>query len=469
MPDSDPAPVPGGPSAQQPEGTRAVAVIGGGLSGMLATAALARQARGPLRVALWEPRASIGAGLAYGDAAAWHLLNVPANRASLVQGDPTHFARWAGIEPEAFAPRRLFARYAEAVLRDALAAAPHLAVDHVRQRAVAAEPIRGGFAVRGTDGTRRDCQAVVIAVGTFPSRPLRALLQAPATAADRLVDDPWRLAAGPAVPPGEVLLLGSGLTMADTVASLLKHGHEGPFLSVSRHGLLPEIRQITPTLPPPLAADQAGRGVGWLLRELRAAVRRHGPADWQAMFESLRPVTVPLWMALPLAQKRRFVRHLLRYWDTHRFRLPPETGLELHRLRARGAFELVAGRIAAVQAAPDGLDVEIARRRGGPLRRRVAAIVNCTGPEADYTRLGDPLIDGLRQRGLVAPDPLGLGLAARPDGRLLDAAGQPVPGLFALGPPLRGAALEVTAIAEIREQAATLAARLLETAPAPPG
>ncbi|MBK7786896.1 MAG: hypothetical protein IPJ57_20665 [Gemmatimonadetes bacterium] len=47
-------------------------------------------------------------------------------------------------------------------------------------------------------------------------------------------------------------------------------------------------------------------------------------------------------------------------------------------------------------------------------RTRAARVVNCTGPNRDYHRVGDPLIQNLRMRGLLTPDPAtGLGKPPR--------------------------------------------------------
>jgi uncharacterized NAD(P)/FAD-binding protein YdhS len=57
----------------------------------------------------------------------------------------------------------------------------------------------------------------------------------------------------------------------------------------------------------------------------------------------------------------------------------------------------------------------------------------------------------------VRPDPLGLGIETLPDGRVLAADGTPTPGLYAIGPLLKGVLWETTAIPEIRVQAHALA------------
>jgi uncharacterized NAD(P)/FAD-binding protein YdhS len=90
----------------------------------------------------------------------------------------------------------------------------------------------------------------------------------------------------------------------------------------------------------------------------------------------------------------------------------------------------------------------------------VDAVVNCTGPLLDLAATGDPLLAALRDRGLVAPDPLALGLATTLDGRVIDAGGTVVDGLFTVGPSRKGTLWESTAIPEIRAQAAQVAAAL---------
>ena len=46
-----------------------------------------------------------------------------------------------------------------------------------------------------------------------------------------------------------------------------------------------------------------------------------------------------------------------------------------------------------------------------PLLTGIDAVVNCSGSESDYRKLESRLINDLLDRGLVHPDPLGLGLA----------------------------------------------------------
>ena len=87
-------------------------------------------------------------------------------------------------------------------------------------------------------------------------------------------------------------------------------------------------------------------------------------------------------------------------------------------------------------------------------------VVDCTGP-APLSRTAHPLVRRLLATGLVRTDALGLGLDATPDGRLVSLENRRGDRLFALGPLLRGALWETTAMGEIRAQAAGLAELLL--------
>jgi uncharacterized NAD(P)/FAD-binding protein YdhS len=91
---------------------------------------------------------------------------------------------------------------------------------------------------------------------------------------------------------------------------------------------------------------------------------------------------------------------------------------------------------------------------------RVDRIVNCTGPEADFRKVQDPLTRSLVSQGLARPDALSLGLDVDEDGALLDNAGIPSQTIFAMGPLRKGRLWETTAVPEIRVQAKTLAGRL---------
>jgi uncharacterized NAD(P)/FAD-binding protein YdhS len=132
----------------------------------------------------------------------------------------------------------------------------------------------------------------------------------------------------------------------------------------------------------------------------------------------------------------------------------------LEQLRGTGQLRTQLGRVR--QIAPQGEDVQVEILHGGHQEYLTARhVIACTGPLLDYTRIQDPLVRSLRAAGHLLPDPLRLGIQTDEHGALLNAAGHASPLFFTLGPSRRPAYFESTAVPELREQAATLAAHLL--------
>jgi uncharacterized NAD(P)/FAD-binding protein YdhS len=446
-----------------------IAIVGGGLSGAAVLLALLQQQR-PADVTVYEPEPEIGPGLAYGAAAPWHLLNVVATRASLMADDPDHLWRWARCHgpalgwpslflagPDDYLPRRLFGHYVSALLRDAQRGNPSLRLRHRRVAVLDIQALAGGFRLSTADGVVEAFDTVILATGapTATKSSLGGALQH-----GLWIDDPWdlpRLAAIPA--DGTVLILGTALTMADTVLSLQQQGHRGRIIAVSRRGIVPPSR--CEMLP--LDTDFSGTDgrFSLLLRRLRESIAQHGAGAWQGVFEGLRPVTNDLWQTLPAAAQQRFFRHLRSFWDAHRFRMPPSTAVTLETLRAQGHLDIIKGRLDSISADGAGQRVTIRHPSGVTTDYLVAALIDCTGPRQCGENWAARLIGQMLDRGLLRPHASGLGVDATRDGVALNVSGRPVSGLLLIGPPLRGLLLESTAIVDLRKQAEARAALVM--------
>jgi uncharacterized NAD(P)/FAD-binding protein YdhS len=462
------AAAPDGHVALGPAGrTLAVAVIGGGASGTLATVHLLRAAAaagGAVRIALIDRLGRHGLGQAYSTTCPGHLLNSPTERMSAIAGDPGHLARWAaaaGLPGQRFLPREAYGRY----LRDTLAAseraaAPRSQVAQVTAAVTAIRPNPAGRPLRVVlDSGCLDADVAILATGNPPPG---CPVPVPDTA--RYVADPWAPGALAAACDGSpVIVLGTGLTMIDVALAVTTASPDATVHAVSRHGLLPRTHRgpagsTGPLWLPALAGPPGPVRLSDLMWQVRAAAAGH-PQRWPEVIDALRPEVPELWQRLPAGDKRLFLRHVARYWEVHRHRMPPDIARRVTALRGSGRLGLQAGRVVAVSRHGHGLRVAI--EAGGRVTERQAGwLVNATGPAGDLTRTADPLLRDLAGRGLVRADPLRLGIEASPEGAVLDVAGLASRHLFTLGPPLRGVRYETTAIPEIRDQAAALARHL---------
>ncbi|MFE4975097.1 FAD/NAD(P)-binding protein [Kitasatospora sp. NPDC056651] len=449
-----------------PEALRCVSVVGAGAAGTLTAAQLLRRAaalRLDLAVRLIDPAAAAGRGVAYTTSAAHHLLNVPACGMSAFPDRPDHFVRWlARRSPGAhtggdYVPRALYGEYLADVLARAARSGPGR-LHRIHERVVGVRRTDRGVTLALESGGPLPAEAVVLALGNFP--PTEAWVPPTLRRSPRYLADPWAPGALAGLSPdGDVLLVGTGLTMVDVALTLSRAGLA--VRAISRHGLVPQphAESPLPAVPAPHFAPGAD------LQQVRRTVLSHVSAcrreygDWRVGIDGLRPVTAELWQRLSLTDRARFLRHDHGLWNVHRHRVPPASARALRDGIGAGRILVTPGEVA--DAVPSEDFVLVRLRDGRTLR--VGAVVNCTGPQADVRRLDDPLVADLLATGLAVPDPTGVGFHTSPCGRLHPPAGAPPAPLWTLGPPRRGALLESTAIPEIRAQARALAATLLNT------
>jgi len=458
-----------------------IALIGGGAAGSAVAAELLRQAAGsdrrPACALTWivGDRAP-GRGVAYASDDDRHLLNVRAANMGLFADRPGDFLAYLaerGIDADGarFVPRALYGDYVEATLARLLAAAGRRVALAARStEAVAIRPLADGrLRVRLREGDDLIADAAVLATGAPPPLPLPGVAAA-ALRSGAYAVDPWQWPA-PARDPGHVLVIGTGLTAVDMLLSAAARWPQARLTAVSRHGRLPQAHAEHPG--PAYAGQaalverlQAEPRLRARLRALRETLRAPGD-DWRAVLDALRPHTPHLWRQLDLRERARFLRHLRPIWDVARHRLPPQTAAAIEGLRASGRLQVLAARVLAVDG--DGpLQLQL-RPRGGERPLRVAAdfVVQATGFDSAAQATSHALTRQLVADGLAVPDPLGLGLAARPDGRLLRPDGGAWDGLRTIGTPLRGTSWECTGMPEIRSLARTIAHDLAQAPRAP--
>lgn len=454
---------------------RTIAIVGAGFGGTMTCVHLMRalaQQGTQARIVSIERSGRFTAGVAYSTSSPSHLLNVPAGRMSAFPDDADHFLRWAKqqdprIGGGTFVPRQLYGRYLAALLADTeTAARPTVQLTRVPRAAAALRMGEHGVDIELDGGSVIQADLAVLAIGNFP--PGNPAIADPSWYGSwRYAKDPWAPGALEVEPDGDVLLLGTGLTMIDIAVALKEKGHRGVVHAISRRGLLPQPHRVSMLPPPPHARpgalDEWPRTARGLLRALRAEIRTAAAKgiDWREVVTSLRHDTPALWRSLAEIERERFLRHLRPYWETHRHRAAPEAATTIAELVARTELVIHAGRVLSFHEDTTGVDVRIAVRGAGERTIRVARVVNCTGPETDLRRVDDPFVRRLVADGLVRPDALGLGLDTRPDGAIVGDDGRVTERLWLVGPLRKGQLWENTAVPELRAEARAMALRLV--------
>ncbi|KAA9333697.1 FAD/NAD(P)-binding protein [Adhaeribacter soli] len=465
---------------------KCVTIIGGGFSGTLTAVQLLRQTPFPISVKIVNTGYPLSKGVAYSAESNLHLLNVRSGRMSAFPHQPKHFVHWLENQPDvqqycqpgecladAFMPRKVYGRYIAYVLdcaRDNMPAGCRL--QFIEDEALEVTPqAKGKYQVTLKSGEPFLTEKVVFALGNFAPSPI-AGLDPEVVESSFYFGNPWKPEALTNLKQNEtVMLIGTGLTMVDVVLSLLEQKFAGRIIAFSPKGYLPmEHRHTKPypdfrkELQPPY---KLARIYPEVKRHIRQAISQGSSCE--ALIDSLRPLTQEIWQELSLEDKQTFLRHLSSLWSVFRHRLSPQVAARIQEARQSGQLEIRAARLQHAAVQPEGLTVKLKER--GQLQNEnvvVHRLINCTGPQCNYEKIETPLVQQLLQTRLLQPDELHLGLLAGPEGKLIQKNGKPSNALFTIGPALRGALWESTAVPEISEQAAHLAQTILHAfMPAP--
>jgi uncharacterized NAD(P)/FAD-binding protein YdhS len=466
----------------------AIAVIGGGYSGAALAIHLGRAAPRPLEILLIEPRAQLGTGLAHSTQHPDHRLNAADSIHLLYLDAPDHFSSWLRTsgtlerDPEAIAPKgRIYPRrvdfgaYVNAELARHLESNPSgTSICHVSRRA-----LHVAFGARGCEvtlegGETIHAAACVLALGQGgPHIPewLRESVGHP-----NCVADPWDPRALQHVDPDHhVLILGTGLTTADVVSTLITQGHRGPIEAVSRRGMLPASHSpFAPTMPRlqglmqeiPEFVRRHGTPstVAAIVRALRADIRGLDPsrASWHSPFDDVRDAAHVLWPRLATSEQLRFLRHLKPWYDVHRFRIPPQTERIVARAVESGQLAFRRAQVRSVRRGPHGCTVAMQNHGASSAHEKsCTALINCTGFDSRLQAAADPLMRGLAAAGLLRPSACGLGVDVDLDSRAIGASGAPRRGLYAIGPLTGGSLGEASSVPVITRQILQMIPRLL--------
>ncbi len=479
-------------------------IIGAGFAGSAVAMQLVRQANTALQIRLFERRIHTQTGIAYADQGLDLLLNVPAGRMSLWPDQPHHFVHWLAQQNEfshdseqqlasLFLPRRCYGRYLQQQWQQSrqLAARKGIRLESIHADICQLQIQQGKPLIAGhrldtaqpmdTTGSLTHWQSDVLVLACGHERPASpAVLPTEVLLHPAYRPDPWQAQSYQRLrADSQVLILGNGLSMVDAFLALRHAGVRQPILSLSPHGfaMLAHPAVATTAAPqqpiaPPTTASSPRQLLHWFQQQRHCAVAK---PDLHQLLEAIRPHAQRYWCQFSDWQKQQFLRHLRHRWGVLRHKLPPDMLATLLAAQQQGDLQVQAGHLETVR--PCGAQLQVTwrdRSDGSTQQLRLDALINCTGPTTDYRRLSGHFLQQAIASGMLAAGPLGQGLALAATSsvpaktnewatalQLADAKGQALPGIYAIGPLLRGALWETTAVHEIRQQAAELANTIL--------
>lgn len=458
--------------AQTPRPGSRVAIIGGGYTGaIIAKLLVERGVRDIEEVTVFEPREQLGCGLAYDVQNIDVRLNVAAHRMRAIPGSPTAFLDWLQtsgtltIDPDAVTPEGIFARRRDFGRFMQAQIAPHLdsgAVRHIRQAVRVVERQSDQWRISGADGTAVLADILILATGHPPASRPTVVDRLSALAMNRVKDI---LAADAFNEIGQcdpVLVVGSGLTAIDALCRLKALGHTGTVSLLSRTGLMPRPHAGGGFSPFGDFSTTDLTSARKLLSKVRATIREAQAQGipWQSVFDALRQHAQPLWHTLPMRERQKFLRRLRRWYDVHRYRMPPQGAAILELGINTGRVRLETGQLASIAEDSRGLLAGITTRKART-EFRCRHILLATGPDFRDYAAHQRFLLAMHRDGFIQSDPLGLGLACDKAGRAITLSGTPNTTLFVAGPPARPAFGELTGVPEIAAQAASLVDRII--------
>ncbi|MDE1186568.1 MAG: FAD-dependent oxidoreductase [Pantoea sp.] len=451
-----------------------VIIVGGGFSGTALAIHLARTATTPLRVTVVEPRDSLGAGVAYSTREPAHRINVPAARMQLSGDEQGAFDRWYRQQPECsldsvahcadgavYPQRGMFGRYLAEQFAQAGLQHPQVVLQHIQASAIAWE----GERLLLSNGEALQGDVLALAISHPPPALPRALL--PFAAHPALIANPWL--------PGvldniavnaSVAIIGTGLSMADVVASLATRQHHGPLLAFSRRGQLSRAN-LSGDWPEWTLAPQQQPSVRQWLHHIRAEVARAAEQQlpWQRVLDEVRVQGQDIWQSLPPGEQQRFVRHLRSWWDVHRYRIAPQVAAAITERQQVGSLRVLAARLIRIDASDKQLTIQLHTRHGVTENHQLDHLIVTTGPGHEALTASQPLLKSLSQQGIIRADALGFGIDVDRHSHTLTQSGQPNAGLFVVGPAARARFGELMGLPQVADHAADVARQILASLP----
>lgn len=456
-----------------------IAIIGSGFSGIMTAVQLISQKNNPFTLYLIDENENFGRGIAYTPYSKKHILNVLTGKMSAFPDEPDHFLNWVMEKEEyknmdktiianAFLSRKLYGDYLTDVWQNALtqAKAKKINVIELKDRVLSIHVASSGYCLQFKKSPELVVDKCVIASGNqIPKNP--SVSNNNFFKSENYFQNPWKLESVRNIHSDlPILIIGNGLTMVDTILGLEEQGYHGQIYSISPNGF-----NILPHRHSGLHYQEHLKEIkeGMPLRDIAQVIHKHVKIIRQfgisaePIIDALRPMTQKLWRSLSQDDKKLFMNRFRHLFGVARHRIPLHIYDKIQKLRMEAKLHIHSGKILDITENNEGIEVQYWNRKSKSHEKiHVSRVINCTGPETDFSKIADSFLSQCIHDGLICQDNLKLGIQTNAETfKVIDVNGREHEHLYTLGSNLKGELWESTAVNELRQQAKALANILL--------
>lgn len=394
---------------------KTIAIIGGGFSGAMTAVHLMRNANFPLKIILIE-KDEVARGVAFAKADECFLLNVRADQMGAFPEEPEHFYKWLlqnkiTANPQDFISRNLYGDYVDSIFKQELKQSKFAHLEIIKNKAIDIDILKKEIVFETHHPLRAD--QIILANGLDSIKPLN-----------------WKAIASS---NEDVTIIGTGLSMIDTVIYLDKLNYKGKITAISRYGRIPSVHEFySPEIARPVYDFKTNHALSYVFKTVKENLKKY---EWRLVIDSLRPHNQFLWKHFSDKEKSQFMRYLRSLWDVHRHRMSFGQKKIIEALVANNRLVIKA----------NGHKSAIARK-GIVLEFKGFSLGNNSE---------NKLIQNLLLKKIIQTDLLKLGIKSDVNGAVHE------DWIYTLGALRRGDLWECTAVPDIRKQAQELATYLI--------
>jgi uncharacterized NAD(P)/FAD-binding protein YdhS len=498
-----------------------VAIVGGGPSGVsvfrefLHFLEQETSYRSRIKITLLDKVGEFGYGMPYSTKLNGHVTNMAVATMSLKFNQDDHFYHWLlnspqlwrheynipSLAPDDVVPRRLFGLYVNHMFKEAREKADSLGVDVETITAEATDIAEENKDVRLRFGqNERHFDQLFLCIGNTTPSLGQELQGTPG-----YIHDAWpeeRIMK--AVPLDEpVVILGSGLTAIDVMITLQESGHRGPMTMVSRHGLLPKVRnkakpyELVSISPRNIQKETQNGKFPLSLRETIALLRKEfenadihfgadddfyrrknqgpietlrqdiarvktGHANYFSVLKAIDKQIGLIWNAMSLEARAEFDRFYSTLWNIHCYPMPLLNGLRTLKALESGQLT-VRGGFCGLSYDPNEAMFRLRLQHGaGEETIATRFVINATGQGMDLSTSRCRLLRSGLQSGALLPHALGGIDVDFISGRARSAGGRFSDRIYVVGRLTRGVHFYTNSVTENVQCARRAAAHAVE-------